>query len=184
MKTRSRTRPVICHDCGAKEGELHKYGCDMERCPFCGGQLFSCNCAYEKLGPKYGFEFIKPIIVMKGEDMPEIDRNIYSYEQSFDHCTVYNHPTAGLPEYIYYEGMSDDMDADWTAMLEAKGRIPYIQYPQVCFCCGKLWPKFFFVSDEEWKHYIEPKMRQSIICKRCYNKVKRLIDKGEANEKD
>ncbi|HME53585.1 MAG TPA: hypothetical protein VKM55_15270 [Candidatus Lokiarchaeia archaeon] len=38
------------HDCGCKEGEIHEYGCDMEGCPFCGGQLCSCNCIYEKLG--------------------------------------------------------------------------------------------------------------------------------------
>lgn len=39
-----------CHDCGAKEGELHERGCDMEGCPFCGRQLLSCCCCYEKLG--------------------------------------------------------------------------------------------------------------------------------------
>ena len=37
----------LCHDCSAKEGELHQYGCDMERCPFCGGQLISCGCCEE-----------------------------------------------------------------------------------------------------------------------------------------
>ena len=39
-----------CHACGVEEGQLHQLGCDMERCPFCGGQLISCNCPYEKLG--------------------------------------------------------------------------------------------------------------------------------------
>jgi len=38
-----------CHDCGVKEGELHKLGCDMETCPFCGQQLISCDCCYKKL---------------------------------------------------------------------------------------------------------------------------------------
>ena len=38
-----------CHDCGTKEGEIHDYCCDMERCPFCGGQLLICNCVYKKL---------------------------------------------------------------------------------------------------------------------------------------
>lgn len=41
---------AICHDCGAVEGEYHEPGCDMERCPFCGGQLISCDCCYEILG--------------------------------------------------------------------------------------------------------------------------------------
>ena len=38
-----------CHDCGVEEGRLHRFGCDMERCPFCGKQLITCNCVYEKL---------------------------------------------------------------------------------------------------------------------------------------
>ena len=39
-----------CHDCGVPEGAIHKYGCDMEHCPLCGGQLITCRCAYEFLG--------------------------------------------------------------------------------------------------------------------------------------
>lgn len=35
-----------CHDCGIlnKKGNIHHYGCDIERCPACKGQLLSCIC--------------------------------------------------------------------------------------------------------------------------------------------
>lgn len=33
-----------CGDCGAKPGHIHHFGCDLERCPKCGGQLISCDC--------------------------------------------------------------------------------------------------------------------------------------------
>ncbi len=36
-----------CHDCGAKAGHYHHFGCDMETCPVCGGQLISCDCEIE-----------------------------------------------------------------------------------------------------------------------------------------
>jgi hypothetical protein len=33
-----------CPECGAPTGELHELGCDVEQCPYCGGQFISCDC--------------------------------------------------------------------------------------------------------------------------------------------
>lgn len=33
-----------CRDCNIAPGGYHHPGCDMEKCPDCGGQLKSCGC--------------------------------------------------------------------------------------------------------------------------------------------
>jgi hypothetical protein len=36
-----------CHDCSVFLGQIHHPGCDVERCPACGGQAFCCGCTDE-----------------------------------------------------------------------------------------------------------------------------------------
>jgi len=133
-----------CHDCGCKEGEYHISGYDMERCPFCGKQLISCNCCYERLGFT-------------------IDRD---------------HPTMGLPEDIYENGLTPELEKQWDSILRRMELVPYIVYPIICAHCGELWPDLFMVPDIEWKHYVEPAMRGKVLCRACYDEIKRLIDEA------
>jgi hypothetical protein len=74
--------------------------------------------------------------------------------------------------------MTRSQEAEWEAALEKQGRIPFVVYPNMCARCGRLWPKMFMVPDEEWKRYVEPRMRDAMLCERCYAWIKKVIDRG------
>ena len=64
----------------------------------------------------------------------------------------------------------------WEEALNRKGRVPYIEYPNVCARCGALGPEFFRVPDPEWERYVQIDMRDKVICRPCFDEIKRLID--------
>lgn len=39
----------ICPACHVQTGELHEFGCPVELCPWCGGQLVRCSCRFERM---------------------------------------------------------------------------------------------------------------------------------------
>ncbi|MCP4990836.1 MAG: hypothetical protein GY928_33785 [Colwellia sp.] len=41
---------ATCNGCKVRVGRLHDLTCDLELCPFCRGQLITCDCRYSKLG--------------------------------------------------------------------------------------------------------------------------------------
>jgi hypothetical protein len=85
-------------------------------------------------------------------------------------------PFSGLPEEVYCQGLPDEQDAAFEKMLEDKGRIPYIVYPNLCARCGCRWPDLFHVSDEDWNRYVEPRERNKLLCRPCYDWIKEVID--------
>jgi hypothetical protein len=48
---RAGIRASSCGDCGVRRGGFHHPGCDLQRCPVCGGQMMSCGCRFEEDGP-------------------------------------------------------------------------------------------------------------------------------------
>lgn len=96
----------------------------------------------------------------------------------------YDASTDFLSPEVYEQGLTDEQQIQWLRRLEERGRFPFIEYPLVCAKCGRLWPKFFRVPDEEWQYYIQPDKQRTIICLDCYNAIKSLIDatKGPFSE--
>lgn len=78
----------------------------------------------------------------------------------------------------FVRDLTPEQESSWARILEAKGRIPYIKWPNVCARCGVLWPELFSVPNEEWERYVEPAQRDKILCRTCYDEVKYLIDEG------
>jgi len=71
--------------------------------------------------------------------------------------------------------LTDKQRKQWEKLLNDKGRIPFIEYPNLCVKCGTLWPEMFRVPDAEWKHYVEPRMRDEMLCEACYTQIKAWI---------
>jgi len=42
--------PELCPACGTANGGLHIFGCPVEVCPWCGGQLIHCPCRFDRTG--------------------------------------------------------------------------------------------------------------------------------------
>ncbi len=77
-----------------------------------------------------------------------------------------------------YRRLSESEKKQWIGILEEKGRFPYIRYPNVCAKCGRVSPDFFKVADEEWNRYIQPDMQSKILCRDCYEYIRRIIRNG------
>lgn len=152
---------AVCHDCGAKEGEFHDPGCDMEQCPFCSGQLISCDCANVHFYP--GFVSAK------------YDRE----NNKFIHAK----PFCGLPKKVYEFGLSAEQETEWDRLIAEKGCVPFVRFPFMCQRCGVKRPDIFMVPDEEWEKYIPAGDRDKILCKSCFCTIADAVDSAAERRK-
>ena len=109
-----------CPDCQVEPGYPHIPGCDVERCPFCGGQLISCSCSYKMLGEKYGWTYMPMMFLDDKDEVPEG----YTCDRKFrDGRSMYSYPFSGLPEEVWENGLTEEMEKYWDSLLEPEGFI-------------------------------------------------------------
>lgn len=74
-----------------------------------------------------------------------------------------------------------EWEQKWQDMLNAKGLIPFINYPVICAKCGQLHPDFFMLPDQIWKKYVQPNMRNEVLCKSCFDFIVAVTDSAQSN---
>ena len=83
----------------------------------------------------------------------------------------------GLSGQVFEGGLSPEQDARWKTILEARGRLPFLDKPLMCERCGVLWPDLFMVQDLVWEYYAGPLFRDSLLCEQCFREVREALDR-------
>jgi hypothetical protein len=188
---------TTCAGCSAEEGKLHRWGCDNEDCPFCSGQLISCDCFQDMMD--WAIQTEEPVDLRhfteaEKERWLELIGNLkYQWEvvvdSPFDTIDMlFESPpywcrTKTLLKAFWkiqkkFIKLDETLDYKWEEYCAKKGRIPHLNIPQLCPICGKNWPDFFQVPDDEWKRYIIPVYQDEIVCFECYEQQKSLFRDG------
>ncbi len=87
-----------------------------------------------------------------------------------------------LPEDISKIGLNEVDREKWKNILEQKGRIPYIFYPNICSKCGVLWPIYINIPPKDLMKYTFFDGKRNLFCRNCYNEIKSLIDNGKQDK--
>ena len=131
----------------------------MERCAFCGHQRISCACSVRHFYPSYRSpweqEFPKDFLSQSKAERAEYAR---------------------IPLAVYEHGLSLEQEEEWARVESARGRVPYIEYPNICRRCGALWPDLFVLPDAEWEKYVQISARDKRLCRGCFLQIKGYTD--------
>jgi len=136
-----------CVECSAEIGQIHKWGCDIEKCPFCDCQLMTCSCTnnlmdillnrtdadtvdcFTPAEKKRWFDLIGDLLFkwMEVLDSPYETVDMY-FDSPPDWCTTYEQ----FEEFkrirqLFFE-VDEALDYKFEQLCNEKGRIPWLGY--------------------------------------------------------
>lgn len=192
-------KPIRCGDCGVKEGQIHHPWCDMEPCPFCGGQLLYCLCPYEQLKLIPSVAKVDPLslpplskaqrqrwrqILHRKERVPFI-----LYPVLCEVCGEMWPDFFKVPNEEWMQYIPPDRRR-WVICRSCYDRIKatvdrgeQFEYPQVCHRCGQVNPPLVAAHDKEWQRLVPLRHQQDTLCQSCFDVIKTLIEQGRLNRK-
>ena len=188
-KRRLCTKRSKCHDCSVMEGEPHLSGCDVERCPFCGGQSLSCDCIYHEFypdelpeevyenGPPDEIEKKWRALIEKKGKIPHIVFPVF--------CALCGEP---WPDIFMRDDWHKVVPGDlrnkvlcFSCYKDIKKK-PDMPRPTLCCKCGKKEENDRYLTFNErslaFAEKIAPLTRENAVCNECYQTIQRWI-KGE-----
>ena len=86
-------------------------------------------------------------------------------------CSVERCPICGR-QLIICGHVSQDAD-----YKKLPFRVPYVRVLNICALCGEQWPKMFRVAHATWKKYVIPELQHTVLCRECYEELKRMFPK-------
>ena len=88
-----------------------------------------------------------------------------------------NSPEYGhLTKDKYENGLSSEEWRRWKEICTQKGRIPFIDIPQLCVRCGQVWPEMFMVQNKVWLYYTNPELKNEMLCLDCFQEIRQKVD--------
>ncbi|KKM73661.1 hypothetical protein LCGC14_1408160, partial [marine sediment metagenome] len=182
--------------------------CKVEKraCPRCSGdvlyagvenkkQSFKCtNCEWQGPNPailkiSVDYRNIKKKCNFCGAD----EGNFHDYMCGMEFCpfcgsslsncnccyTKLGYDPENLPEEIYNNYLDEEDQQRFKKIVQDKGRVLNIHYPNMCAKCGVLWPITFMVSTEEWQRFVPSTIQRAMLCHKCYEEIKESKIKDE-----
>jgi hypothetical protein len=197
-KTNYRGMEKKCNRCGAGEGALHEFFCEMEYCPYCGRSLMSdeCGCLYKELGYENDPPNVPDHFITEGWTDKDVEESLKILENKGRIPNIHYPiicPNCGVLWPVPFDKSEESVygillknrqysSLCYTCFKEIKllietGKESEIYFPDRCSYCGNESIAPLNVQKEEWDSYIQPNMRDKLICQACFDSIKSKIEK-------